>query len=662
MASKLKPKSFNRSPRASAPDVPALEQRARSTPNDPRVLCELGAAYRLKGQFEEAATTLVRAVALEPGLAATSFELGLTLRELKEPEPALACFTRATDVEPSRFEYQLELAHELGRAERCAEAIGHYQCALALCSSSLPALIGLSYCLRQLARYEGSCVVARRAITAAPTSPAGHHELGRALSGLGRNDAAIASLRRALDLSPEHADAHFGIGVALSEVGELGAAIGHFRRSLALRPTDRYAHSNLIFMQQFAPETTGRSAFDEARAWARSYAEPFEPSAPSYSNTRVPDRRLRLGYVAPTFRNHCQAQFLQPLLSHHDHSQFEIFCYSSSPVSDDVTSRLKAHTDQWRAVRTLEDEALAELVRRDGIDLLVDLNMHMAESRLGVFARRPAPVQLTWLAYPGTTGLRSIDYRISDRYLDPPDADLSVYSEQTLRLPDAFWCYDPLCDDLGVSPLPCARNGHVTFGCLNAFWKQNSETFQLWSQVLKAVPRSRLVVLAPPGGAETFVRRSFVAAGIEAERVECVPRQPRRAYLETYQRIDICLDTIPYNGHTTSLDALWMGVPVVTLVGERVVGRAGFCQATILGLPELIAHGPGEFVERARTLAFNAGTLGGLRSRLRGLLENSALMDAPRFALNLEGLYREAWRRWCAAPHQSTSPQSFTKA
>jgi len=278
---------------------------------------------------------------------------------------------------------------------------------------------------------------------------------------------------------------------------------------------------------------------------------------------------------------------------------------------------------------------------------LVDLNMHMAESRLCVFARRPAPVQMTWLAYPGTTGLSAIDYRISDPLLDPPGSNLELYAERTLLLPDAFWCYDPLCKDLSVSELPALRNPHVTFGCLNAFWKQNAGAFALWAQVLRAPPGSRLLVMAPAGGAEDFVRANFESQGIARERVECVRRQKRLDYLKTYARIDICLDSVPYNGQTTSLDAFWMGVPVVTLVDDRVVGRAGLCQATLLELPQLIAHDADEFVARACALARDLLALAELRGGLRQRFERSPLMDASRFAKNLEALYRKAWRSWC---------------
>jgi predicted O-linked N-acetylglucosamine transferase (SPINDLY family) len=274
--------------------------------------------------------------------------------------------------------------------------------------------------------------------------------------------------------------------------------------------------------------------------------------------------------------------------------------------------------------------------------------MHMSGSRLLAFARRPAPVQLCWLAYPGTTGLETMDYRLSDPFLDPPNSNTDVYAEETIRLPDSFWCYDPLTDVPDVNSLPALDDGKITFGCLNHFRKVNDGVLRLWTSVLSAVPKSRLLLLAPKGAARDRVRAIFEAAGIEFARIEFVDRCGRLDYLSRYREIDICLDTFPSNGHTTSLDALWMGVPTVTLAGETIVGRAGVCQAMNLGLPELIATTPEQYVRIVRTLADDLQQLAELRRTLRERLKRSPLMDGPRFARNLESVYRDAWRRFCA--------------
>jgi protein O-GlcNAc transferase len=276
------------------------------------------------------------------------------------------------------------------------------------------------------------------------------------------------------------------------------------------------------------------------------------------------------------------------------------------------------------------------LVRAHGIDILVDLTMHMSVSQLMLFARKPAPVQIAWLAYPGTTGLAAMDYRVTDPHLDPPGASAQPYSEASLVMPESFWCYEAGSDAPDVAPLPARERGHVTFGCLNSFWKLNDA--------------SRFLLLAPEGSARKHLLAVLERSGVAAERIQFASRRPRAEYLTLYGGIDICLDALPYNGHTTSLDAFYMGVPVVTLVGDTIVGRAGLCQARNLDLPELVAETPDSFVNAAVTLAQDLERLAALRSGLRDRMRRSPLMDAPRFARNLERLYREAFQRWAEQP------------
>jgi predicted O-linked N-acetylglucosamine transferase (SPINDLY family) len=323
---------------------------------------------------------------------------------------------------------------------------------------------------------------------------------------------------------------------------------------------------------------------------------------------------------------------------------------------DAVTERIRTMADQWRSIVEMDDDDAAACIRRDRIDVLVDLTMHMDRNRLPIFAAKPAPVQVTWLAYPGTTGLTAMDYRITDGFLDPSEVDPSdAYAEESIRLPDAFWCYDPLTREPTVTPLPARTSGFVRFGCLNNFCKVNDGVLELWARILEENPDSRLVLLAPLGEARRRALERFARRGVSRDRIEFATARPFEEYLRLYQRIDICLDPVPYNGHTTSLDAFWMGVPVVTLVGDTVVGRAGLCQAMNLGLPELVARTADEYVATASALARDLDRLGELRSTLRSRMENSPLMDAPRFAHNLEQAYRDMWRRWCRTRQGSKS-------
>ncbi len=332
-----------------------------------------------------------------------------------------------------------------------------------------------------------------------------------------------------------------------------------------------------------------------------------------------------------------------PLLRNHDRSQFDVFLYASVERPDAVTEEYRAWAgDNFRDIRRMDDVSAAELVRRDRIDILVDLAVHGAGHRLRLFACKPAPIQMTWLGYPGTTGLDSIDYRLTDPFLDPPGTDLGVYTETSLHLPETFWCYDALDADLPVRPLPALAAGFITFGCLGSPRKVHPGVLSLWARVLGAVPGSRLLLVAEEHARDSL-RRAFASAGIAAERIELTGRIRRRQYLELYNRVDIGLDTFPFAGGTTSLDATWMGVPVVTLSGETVLHRAGVSIAMNLGLPELVAASPDRYVAAATELAGDPERLSRLRAELRSRLEASPLGDARRFARHLESAYRTVW-------------------
>ncbi|HXE54825.1 MAG TPA: hypothetical protein VN541_17525, partial [Tepidisphaeraceae bacterium] len=378
-------------------------------------------------------------------------------------------------------------------------------------------------------------------------------------------------------------------------------------------------------------------------------ARPLARFIPRHDNDPNPDRRLRIGYVSPHLSSHVVGLYFLPLIANHDHTRFEIFCYSDLPRPDAMTERIKSHADHWRTTCGTSDEQFCDLVRRDRIDLLIDLTMHMDENRMLAFARKPAPVQATWLGYPGSTGLETMDYRISDPYLDPPETDESLYSEKTIRLPHCYWWYDPPSDAPAVGSLPAERNRFVTFGNLGNFTKVNPKILDLWAAVLRALPSSRLLMLAPTGAARDRMIGQLESKGIERARLEFTERIGRLAYLNLYNRIDIGLDSFPYNGHTTSLDSLWMGVPVVTLAGQTAVSRGGASILSNAGLTDLIANDADQYVQIARELAGDLARLAQLRCDLRTRMQRSPLTDAARSARHMEAAYRLMWRNWCDA-------------
>lgn len=538
------------------------------------------------------------------------------------------------------------VAHQ--QAGRFREAEQLCRRVLSVAPQNAPAWHLLGVIAYQVGEYQAAVEQIGRAAELSPGTLGVHNNLGMALHGLRQLDEALASFRQAEALNSNAVEVQNNLGNVLKDLGRAGEAIECYRRSLEIEPGNARTHSNLLTTLLLCPGYSATAIREEHQRWAEVHARPLASFFQPPANEQSPTRRLRIGYLSPDFRVHCQAFFMVPLLAAHDRQQFEICCYSDVTKPDVITSRLRASADLWRDTAAWNDQQVAEAIRTDQIDILVDLTMHMEQSRPLVFARKPAPVQVCWLAYPGTTGMSAIDYRLTDPFLDPPGEHDTDYVERSIRLPDTFWCYDPLTSQPEVNPLPALANGHITFGSFNNFAKMNEGVLKLWASVLNTVEHSRLMLLAEVDSQRAWVLEVLQGEGIGAERVSFVGRQPLAKYMELYRQVDIGLDTLPYCGHTTTLDALWMGVPVVTLVGETVVGRAGLSQLTNLGLTELIAYDGPQYVRIVADLAQDLPRLSSLRQSLRQRMQRSPLMDAPRFARGIEAAYRRMWELWCA--------------
>ncbi|MGD0540630.1 MAG: tetratricopeptide repeat protein, partial [Tepidisphaeraceae bacterium] len=450
----------------------------------------------------------------------------------------------------------------------------------------------------------------------------------------------------ALQIRPDLADALNNLANVLREQAKLDEAIVCYDRALALRPDDASIHSNKVYTLHNHPGYDAAAILREHRQWNLRHAGHLRQDAAGHPNDPSPQRRIRIGYVSPDFRNHPVGRFLLPLFDHHNPDAVEVFCYCDAPVSDAVTQRLRGRADVWRSTGALSHDQFAALIRQDRIDILVDLTMHMAHNRLLAFARKPAPVQVTYLAYCSTTGLDAIDYRLTDPYLDPPGQGDENYCEKSIRLPKTYWCYEP-CASPPESAPPAIAAGHVTFACLNNFCKVSSPTLNAWRQLLQKVPRSRLILHAKEGDHQQRLRDFLADAGIDPQRLIFVGYKPVEQYLQSYNEIDIALDPFPCAGGTTTCDALWMGVPVVTLAGQTAVGRSGLSILSNIGLPELVAATADQYVQIAADLARDPDRLTRLRSELRHRMATSPLMDAVQFAKDIEDAYRTMWREWC---------------
>lgn len=610
----------------------------------------LGLALVMSGRLTEALEAYRHAVAQRPGLAEAHNNLAVILQALRRFEEALRA---AQEAIRHRAEYP-EAYDAAGRAlmslGRVDEAAAAFETAVRLRPPFAEAWNDLGNARAALGAYQAAREAYQTAVRIRPDFLDAVINLGNLLSEFGLPEEAALRYRRALEVRPDAAAIHNNLGSLLGELGEPQQALAAFRRATELQPDFKQAWSNLLYASHFDPMLDGRAILEEHMRWARRFAEPLTAAAQPHDEVdRNPNRRLRIGYVSPDLRDHAVGRFMLPLLTKHDRERFEIYCYADVERGDGVTEHLRDTADVWRGTFGTPDDALAKQIRQDRVDILIDLAVHSAGNRMLVFARRPAPVQCTYLGYPGTTGMSAVQWRLTDRFLDPPEQDRPFYSERPKYLETTYWCYQPPAFQTPISPLPMLEGGHVTFGCLNSFAKVSRLAIEAWAQVLQRVPGSRLLVHAHRGSHREKVREVFRARGIADERVEFIAKTQPSAYFATYARIDVALDAFPYNGGTTTCDALWMDVPVVSIPGDIAVRRAGLSILSRVGLADLVASqgDMGNYLDIASELASDRDRLLHLRSTLRDRMRASPLLDATSFARDIEQCYREMWKDWC---------------
>jgi predicted O-linked N-acetylglucosamine transferase (SPINDLY family) len=609
---------------------------------------KLGIVLGKQRKWDQAIAAHQRAVALSPESPEFHYNFGTTLRDAARWEEAAARFRKTIALSPKFVDAHTNLAGALRELNHLDEALESIRRAIALRPADSQAHCTLASIYQRQSKFRAAADAAQEATRLGPTYAQAFISLCIMRTFTEEYDLAIEAGQKAVELAPSDMMAHFMLGVALRYLCRFEEAMGALQNARKLAPEAIGPAECLIFTRLFDPASNLRNFPDAYTDFRRRFEEPLRSEIRPHRNTRDAHRRLRIGYASPDLRDHAVGRNMVPLLENHDRDQFEIYCYSYRPQTDPISERLTRASGCWRNITLLSDAAACDLIRADEIDILVDLALHTSGNRLILFARKPAPVQMTFAGYPGSTGLSTIDYRISDPYLDPPGMNESIYTEKTRRLPDSFWCYDPLEErDLRVSPLPADKSGYITFGCLNTVMKTNLSIAATWARVLHRVERSRMMLLVPPSSYRDRLLDVFAAGGIDAQRIEFVERQQHRQYMQLYDRIDLCLDTFPYNGHTTSLDGMWMGVPTISLMGEPVASRAGWCQLSNIGLPELVARSPEEFVTVASALASDVTRLRELRSTLRERMERSPLLDAKKIAAGVEAAYRFAWTRWC---------------
>ena len=591
-----------------------------------------------------------QAIRLNGNNAAFHYSLGNALAACGRSEEAKARFERALELQPAFPEALTclgNLYHSLGNLD---EAVRHYSAVIAAGVNSANAHNNLGAVLFDQGRLGEAIVHLTEALGQNADLVEAHNNLGNALRESGRLDDAIRHYREALRLKPDYAAALSNLAGTFKTKGNLSEAAINYRAAIRHKPDFIEAHNNLNMLLGYSADVPHQELVDQARKFNDDVAAPLLRRR-AFRNAPDPERRLRVGYVSGDFRNHSVNYFFEPLLRHHAHGDFEFFAYANMHAEDEVTARLKGGFDHWRNIRTLSDDAACDLIEADGIDILVDMSGHMAANRLLVFARKPAPVQATWLGFTTTTGVQAIDYRISDPFADPPGMTEHFNTETLWRLPASFCVYQPragIADP--IDHPPSDDNGYVTFGCFNNFTKVTDRTLRRWGEILARVPDARLLLEIVGIDSEDFRRETEARLhrlGIALDRVILEPRRRSNQYV-LYNRIDIALDPFPFHGGATTLDALWMSVPVIALAGAYFTGRMGVTILSNVGLPELITQDEAAYVDLAVQLATEPAKLRAIRHNLRQRMADSRMMDFAAFARDMEDAYRGMWRVWCA--------------
>jgi protein O-GlcNAc transferase len=612
----------------------------------------LASALLERGQADEAIAHFRQALQSRPDYAEAHCNLGLALASTGHLDDATAHYRQALQFNPHSAEAHNNLATALVTKGEPAEAETHCRHALRLRPDYPEAFNNLGNALQDQRKLAAAEDCYRRALRLQPSSPEACYNLGNVLRELGKLEEAGAWFQHALRLRPHFAFAHNNLGNVLLKQGRPDLALANFGQALRDQPDLVMAQSNYLFCLNYNPEGDPDEVFAEHRRWgerleSKCHSERYA-LGDQHTNDPDPQRRLRIGYVSPDLRYHALVRYLEPVLAHHDPEQVEVHCYAEVAYADDATKRLQKLAHGWCWTSRLTDTEAAERIRKDRIDILVDLAGHTAGNRLGVFALKPAPVQATWMGYLNTTGLKAIDYRLTDDILDPPGKRVRG-TEELVRLPAGMCCFATLADAPAVAPLPAFRRGHVTFGSLQSLFKLNAQVFDLWSGVLKALPTSRLLMfrdtLTDTG--KEYICGQFKQRGILPERLDLRRGTDAPGYLDVYGEIDVCLDTFPFSGGVSTCESMWMGVPVLSLMGETLASRNSASLLTRVGLSKWAVHSPEQFVALARSFAENLDHLAELRGELRVRVATK-LCDANRFTRGLEDAYRNMWRRWCA--------------
>ena len=612
--------------------------------------------YFQSGNLAKAEAICLQVLAIQPDNAEALFMAGAIAFQQSRHNEALALFERAAVRAPNIAAIQNNIGTTLKLLMRFDEATSAFSLAVALQPDYPHAWFNLGSIERENGHTDKAEDAFRHCLKHDPDHAEACNKLGEILANRSDYHEALALFRKSESLYPYSPILLNNLGNLLKFMGRADEAISYYNRAYELMRDNPSPLSNKLICMLCSASDTAEEIFIEHRKWGECFADQFLDKLPIYTNDLFHDRPLKIGYVSRDFRAHPVAFFIEPILASHDRTQVSVHAYLDLPQSDAITNQLRQHVENWHPIDGMSDEAVADQVRQDGIDILIDLGGHTAHNRLLVFARKPAPVQVTWLGYAATTGLLSIDYRLTDEKADPPGMTERYHTETLYRLPDSFLCYRPAVNAPDIGPLPAREKRRVTFAAFNHLAKLTPEAVEIWSHILAEVPSSKLIFKAQGvhhHDMQEEIRNLFSRHGISADRLELYGKFPGiYSHLNLFNQVDIALDTFPYNGTTTTCESLWMGVPVITLEGNSHVSRVGVSLLSSVGLSDMIAVDRNDYIARAVSLAGNLDLLELLRSNLRQMMLRSPLLDTVGFTRNLEAAYRAMWQRWCQAQPQ----------
>ena len=630
-----------------------LKKAVQLNPLDVAAHYNLGNAFAFMGEkyFAKAVECYNKTLQLNPNHADTYINLGNISAERGNVEDAISYYREAIRIDHENDDAYYNLGNALLTKDLFDEAISCYCRVLQIRPDNFDAFNNLGIAYKEKGQFDNAVNCYQNAIKINPHYASAYFNLGYAFMKIGDFESALVNFQRSLQINPNSSETFKLLGITYSRQGKTNEAESSWKRAIQINPEDPIPYEDLLMGMNYSNRYNKQTILAEHVKFANQFEKPLSSSLKQYTNGRQLSRRLKIGYISPDFRRHAVAYFIEPVLVAHNRDHYEVFCYSNSNKYDEVTKRIQNQADHWRSIVKISDEEVADLIRKDEIDILVDLAGHTANNRILVFARKPAPIQISWIGYLTTTGLSAIDYRIADSYTDPPGETEKYYTEKLIRLPESFLCYLPDIGSPEVGPLPALSKGYITFGSFNNFVKMTPEMFTIWAGILNGNTKNPdLILKGKSFGDKTtcqYTINMFLQRGIAAQRITLQSWDPSPKHLESYNLVDIGLDTFPFNGATTTCEAMWMGVPVINLAGDAYHSRSGESLLSNVGLKKLIAKTYDDYIEIAVNLAADVKRLQRLRNDLRIMMKKSPLTDAKRFTHNLEKSYRNIWETWC---------------